>query len=70
MGCHVHARRKFFEARDYDRKRADYALNIYQQLYAIVKECIGMSDEERKNTETIARLLFLNPIKNGWMNKL
>ncbi len=35
-GCHVHARRKFYEAKEYDQKRADHALEVYRLLYDIV----------------------------------
>lgn len=48
VGCHVHARRKFYEAKEYDRKRAEYALEIYRALYDIEKRCCDMSSEHRK----------------------
>lgn len=35
MHCMAHARRKFNEALDNDRERAEHALNLFQQLYAI-----------------------------------
>ena len=34
-GCMAHARRKFFEARDYHRQKADWMLDKIQELYAI-----------------------------------
>lgn len=48
VGCHVHARRKFYEAKEYDQKRAEYALEVYSQLYDIEKHCRDMSSEQRK----------------------
>lgn len=38
VGCHAHVRRKFFEAKDSDPKRAEYALKMYQQIYTIEKK--------------------------------
>jgi len=35
LNCMAHARRKFVEALDNDKARAEYALNMFQQLYAI-----------------------------------
>lgn len=35
VGCHAHARRKFFEAKDTDPARALHALAVYRQLYDI-----------------------------------
>jgi len=49
VGCWAHARRKFFEAKDNDPKRANYALEIIQQMYKIDKE-------QDQNTEKIRNL--------------
>ena len=35
LNCWAHARRKFFEARDYDKDNAEKILNLIQRLYAI-----------------------------------
>ena len=35
LGCMAHARRGFEKALDYDRDKAQYAINLFQQLYAI-----------------------------------
>ena len=35
MHCMAHARRKFVDALDNDKARAEYALQLFQQLYAI-----------------------------------
>ena len=47
MGCHVHVRRKFYEAKEYDQKRAKHALEVYRQLYDIETQCRNMSSEQR-----------------------
>ena len=38
FGCAAHQRRKFFQAVNNDAKRANHALQVYQQLYQIEKE--------------------------------
>jgi transposase len=38
LHCMAHARRKFHEALDNDRPRAEYALSLFQQLYAIERK--------------------------------
>lgn len=48
VGCHVHVRRKFYEAKEYDQKRAEHALEVYRQLYDIEEHCRKMSSEQRK----------------------
>lgn len=36
--CLAHARRKFFEARDSDRVKSDYAMNIIKQIYELNRD--------------------------------
>ena len=48
VGCHVHVRRKFYEAKEYDQNRAEHALEVYRKLYDIEKNCRDMSSEQRK----------------------
>jgi len=48
VGCHVHARRKFYEAKEYDLKRAEHALEVYRLLYDIERHCSEMTNEQRK----------------------
>jgi transposase len=38
VGCLVHARRKFFDARDNDEKRANYVLAIFKSIYKTERE--------------------------------
>lgn len=47
MHCMAHARRKFNEALNNDKERAEYGLNLFQQLYAIerrIKNAVLTSD--------------------------
>lgn len=47
LHCMAHARRKFVEALNNDKARAEYALNLFQQLYAIERKIKdeGLTDE-------------------------
>ncbi|MEO7767933.1 MAG: IS66 family transposase [Ferruginibacter sp.] len=50
LGCMAHARRYFIEAMDNDGPRADHALKMFQQLYAIearIKEALQGGDKLR-----------------------
>lgn len=38
LNCMAHARRKFEKALDYDRKRAEYAMGMFQKLYAVEQQ--------------------------------
>jgi transposase len=50
LHCMAHARRYFVEAQDNDAERASYALDRFQQLYAVERNCRekGLTYEERK----------------------
>ena len=51
-GCLVHARRKFHEAQDSDKKRAQKALTIFRKIYLeerAIKEKASDDFEQRKN---------------------
>ncbi len=51
MHCMAHARRKFVEALQNDKTRSEYALNMFQQLYAIerrIKDEALMNDDPPK----------------------
>ena len=47
-GCWAHARRYFFEAKDNDAARAEYALREIKKLYAIERELAGSEPEARR----------------------
>jgi transposase len=46
--CNAHARRKFKEARETDRQRADHALRFYQHIAREEKKWRNLEPEERK----------------------
>jgi transposase len=48
--CWSHARRKFFDARDYEPKRADHALEMIGKLYAVEDEITerGLTGDAKK----------------------
>ena len=51
MCCMAHARRKFVEALQNDKDRCEYALTLFQELYAIERK---IKEEELKPDETYA----------------
>jgi transposase len=48
VGCLAHARRKFFDAKDNDPKRAEYALKVFQAIYAHERRTGEFTPEQRK----------------------
>jgi transposase len=48
VGCWVHARRKYFEAKDNDPKRAEYALGLFKEVYKHEAKCKAYGPGERK----------------------
>lgn len=70
VGCHAHVRRKFFEAKDSDPKRAEYALKMYQQIYAIEQRLRAeqATAQQRKTERQIFTKPLLEELKN-WVEK-
>jgi len=60
VGCWVHARRKFFEAINYDKNRAEFALSVFKEIYTHEAECKTLTAEERKKY----RLKNMAPLMN------
>lgn len=56
VGCLVHARRKFHEAKDNDAQRANYALDQFRQIYRIEKEVKQLSEKEAKQAIRITQI--------------
>jgi len=48
LGCWAHVRRKFFEAQGNDKKRAQYALGLIQQIYDHERKTADYTPEKRK----------------------
>ena len=70
LGCMAHARRYFEKALDNDKSRAEYALGIFQQLYAIERKA-----RERNvdcQTRQRYRQIYATPILDkmeGWLKE-
>lgn len=70
-GCLVHARRKFHDALDTDKKRAEKALTIFRQIYLEerkIKEIAELSIEEIK-TERIEKIQPLLQQIKDWITQ-
>ena len=48
LGCWAHVRRKFFEAQGNDKKRAEYALQLIQEIYGHERKTATFTAEQRK----------------------
>ncbi|MGH2643889.1 MAG: IS66 family transposase [Chitinophagaceae bacterium] len=66
--CMAHARRKFHEALDNDRTRAEYALTQIRQLYEIERECKDFTEEKRKEVRQQKGVPILGEL-GKWMQK-
>jgi transposase len=60
VGCTVHARRYFTEARDNDKKRADYILEIFQKIYQVESDIKSLTSKEKQ----AQRLEKIKPLYN------
>jgi transposase len=70
LNCLAHIRRKFFEARDNDRKRADEALTIIGALYAIEEQARTQQLDHQQRLQL--RLKKAKPIADAfgeWINE-
>jgi transposase len=70
LNCMAHARRGFEKALDYDRPRAEYAMDRFQKLYAIERfaRLMQLSANERKELRLEHALPILNEL-GKWMAK-
>ena len=68
MHCMVHSRRNFFEARDYNRKKADSMLGLISQLYDIERKCKedNLDPEQIRQRRQSDSIPVLNDIKK-WL---
>jgi transposase len=64
----AHARRGFDKAKDYDKEKAEYALDMFQKLYAIEQQAReeNLSPAERYELRLEKALPVLNEI-GKWM---
>jgi len=70
VGCHAHVRRKFYEAKDSDPKRAEHALKMYQQIYVIEKRLRDQqaTPQQRKDERQTLTKPLLKELKI-WVEK-
>lgn len=68
VACWAHARRKFFEARETDTKRAVQMLELVRQLYAVEDEAWALSDDERRALRQVQATPVLARIK-AWLDE-
>jgi transposase len=68
LACWAHARRYFEKALSQDKKRATYALEEIQKLYAIERKTAGLSAEERHAVRLEESLPIINNL-GKWMHR-
>lgn len=68
VGCWAHARRKFFEARKSDQKRAHWMLDAIGRLYAIERTAHDLSADERKRIRAERAAPILDEIRR-WLDR-
>jgi transposase len=70
FGCMAHARRKFEKAQEDDLKRAEYVLELMQQLYMIEREARknDLSPEQRKELRAEQSVPVLKELER-WMKE-
>ena len=68
VACWAHARRKFFEAKDTDGKRAAQMLSFVRELYAVEDEANPLTDDERRDLRQVRSVPILGEIK-AWLDR-
>jgi transposase len=67
VACWAHARRKFFEAKETDGRRAARMLTFVRELYAVEEEAKSLSDEDRRELRQSRSVPILTDIK-AWLD--
>jgi len=68
VACWAHARRKFFEAKETDGKRAAAMLTFIHDLYSIEDDAKALSGDERRAMRQARSVPILNEIKT-WLDR-
>lgn len=70
VGCMSHARRKFYDARDNDRDRAEWALTRMQELYAVERQAKeeNLTHQQRYELRQLESVPILEKLKE-WMEQ-
>jgi transposase len=67
VACWAHARRKFFDAKDTDGRRAGEMLEFVRQLYAVEDEAKALDHDARRELRQQKAVPILTKIK-GWLD--
>lgn len=68
VACWAHARRKFFDAKDTDGRRAAEMLGMVQELYALEQEAKALDDDARRQLRQQKAVPILEKIR-AWLEK-
>ncbi|MBL9093034.1 MAG: IS66 family transposase [Planctomycetaceae bacterium] len=68
VACWAHARRKFFEAKETDAKRAAAMLTFVRDLYAVEDDAKSLADDERRAMRQARSVPILAEIKT-WLDR-
>lgn len=68
VACWAHARRKFFEAKETDGKRAAAMLTFVRDLYAVEDDAKRLADDERRAMRQARSVAILAEIKT-WLDR-
>ena len=68
VACWAHARRKFFDAKETDGRRAAAMLEMVQQLYAVENQAKSLDDEPRRQLRQQQSVPILQSIKR-WIDE-
>jgi transposase len=68
VACWAHARRKFFDAKETDGKRAAQMLTFVRDLYSIEDDAKSLSDDERRSMRQTRSVPILAKIKT-WLDR-
>jgi transposase len=63
VGCHAHARRKFYDCLTTHIQDANFVLDIYYELFEIERKLVGKSTEEILNTRQLQAKPLLDKLK-------
>jgi transposase len=67
VACWAHARRKFFDAKDTDGKRAAKMLSMVRELYAVEEQAKELTDDDRRLVRQTQSAPVLDRIKT-WLD--
>ncbi len=69
LACWAHARRYFEKALEQDRSRAEHAMRLIQELYAIERKIVELTPEEKKDIRLEKSLPLINTFGKWMVNE-